>query len=221
MSPMTTDDDRHGTPSGYVAGCRERCCADAIARYECGRQWDLLNGRPRTVPAIGAQRRIHALQRLGWSAEALSRRLGHSPKWVDRVMKRSTIRRATHELIVSLYDELSMTLGPSDRTRRRAEQKGWLPPLAYDDDRIDDPNYRPSRRVVVPKDVDQAVIERVLSGERLRTTAAEKREIMRRWLASGRSERQLCQQFGWKEGRYTGRSVGTEAQPETPEQEAS
>jgi WhiB family redox-sensing transcriptional regulator len=28
----------HGTPSGYVAGCRQACCRDANARYKAGRR---------------------------------------------------------------------------------------------------------------------------------------------------------------------------------------
>jgi hypothetical protein len=38
--PLTPDDPRHGTPKGYRAGCKQRCCMDAQAAYnrEVGRR---------------------------------------------------------------------------------------------------------------------------------------------------------------------------------------
>jgi hypothetical protein len=30
--PMTPNDERHGTPTGYQAGCRDRCCRTAASR---------------------------------------------------------------------------------------------------------------------------------------------------------------------------------------------
>ena len=45
----------------------------------------------------------------------------------------------------------------------------------------------------------------ILAGEKLPTTTAERREIMRRWLASGRTESSLCERMGWKASRYTPR----------------
>lgn len=136
-------DPRHGRPAGYVAGCREWCCTDAIARYEARRQLDILRGLPRTVPAVGAHRRIRALQRIGWPMETMSRRLGKGPQWLFRVTEETVIHRTTHDAIVRLYDDLSMTPGPSPSTRTRAKNKGWHSPLAWEDERIDDPNAEP------------------------------------------------------------------------------
>lgn len=144
---MTPDDQRHGTHAGHVAGCREQCCRDAAARYERGRQWDRLSGRPRTVPTLGARRRINALQAIGWSAEDLSARLGHSRAWLNMTVNHNrsgVMYRRNFELIDDLYRELCMTFGPSRITASRAAAKGWAPPLAWDD--IDDPNEKPGVR---------------------------------------------------------------------------
>ena len=44
-----------------------------------------------------------------------------------------------HDRIADAYDELSMRQGPSVRNRRL----GYPPPLAWDDETIDDPRARP------------------------------------------------------------------------------
>jgi hypothetical protein len=51
-----------------------------------------------------------------------------------------------------MYDDLSMRLPPEDTGQQRAQvakarnyaaRRGWLAPLWWDDDRIDDPTYEP------------------------------------------------------------------------------
>jgi hypothetical protein len=50
--------------------------------------------------------------------------------------------------------------------------------------------------------VDPVVVERLLAGEQVESTRAEKDAAMRRWKAMGRSEASLCKLHGWHEGRY-------------------
>jgi len=205
---MDAFDPRHGTRKGYAAGCREQCCRDATARYQRGRDYDKLRGLERTVPIVGAQRRVQALQRLGWSAEYMSKRLGKCRAWLQMMVKHNQsgrIYRRNHEAVAALYDELSMTLGPSRITRMRAEKAGYLPPLAWDDDRIDDPTYTPKLRQELHRshnDVDEAVVLRILNGEVLPATVAEKGEVLRRWVARGGTLKDMCRRQGWKQGRY-------------------
>lgn len=204
---MTPDDPRHGKNTGYLAGCRQQCCRDAAARKEKARRLDQLRGLDRTVPVLGAERRVHALQALGWPPRMLSAHIGMSEDWLHATIRTKSGRIYRHNFnrIVALYDEFSMKIGPSDITRRRAQLAGWAPPLAWDD--IDDKDERPkvprARNAALGRGVDEVRVQRVLSGENLPTTREEKTEIMRRWLASGRSERQLCKRMGWKEGRYS------------------
>ena len=97
------------------------------------------------VPRLGAVRRVRALQAMGWSYEAMGE---HTPgnRWLARnvvCQPGEWITRDTHDQIVALYDRLAMTHGPSAITGRRAARAGHAPPLAWDDDAIDDPAARP------------------------------------------------------------------------------
>ncbi|RRD03201.1 hypothetical protein EII34_14940 [Arachnia propionica] len=98
------------------------------------------------VDATGTRRRIQALAAIGWTLAELGDRLG---------IRRSNMRlhkpdlrhvtEGTRRAVVALYDELwdQPPAGPSgDRMRAWAASLGWVPPMAWDDDRIDDPRAR-------------------------------------------------------------------------------
>ena len=208
---MRADDPRHGTTRGFHAGCREMCCRRAIARYEKAGRLARLNGG-RAVPALGAQRRLQALMALGWSSHRIATIAGlphrnHVWRILNGQQGKPTvwIQRSTHAWVCRVYDELSMTVPTGRyvaRTKAYAERMGYLPPLAWDD--IDDPHERPRKGSDHRHngDVDEVVVSRVLAGENLPTTRAEKDEIVRRWKARGGSERALCERMGWKSARY-------------------
>ena len=134
---------RHGTMSAYTrAGCR---CADAreAKRLYVKRQ---RVGRPeiRRVDATGARRRIRALMALGHTMTVIGRTAGITPDCVSQVAnQRRWLAPATHAKIVAAYDRLSMVVGGSPRIRRYARDRGWPPPLAWEDGTIDDPAARP------------------------------------------------------------------------------
>jgi hypothetical protein len=97
------------------------------------------------VPAIGARRRIQALLALGWTHAHITERMdgvGQTSQ-VALHQRGNWISRATHDAIVAAYEELGMTPGPSDLSRRRARARGYAPPLAWDEDGIDDPKAVP------------------------------------------------------------------------------
>lgn len=213
---MTPDDPRHGTTRGYHAGCHEACCRRAMARYEKAGRLARLNGG-RAVPALGAQRRLQALMRLGWSSHRIAAEAGlphrnHVWRIIHGQKGRPTvwIQRSTHAWVCEVYERLSMTVPEGHyvtRTRDFAEQQGWAPPLAWDD--IDDPAERPAGHRTQPRrktDVDEVVVQRLLDGQRVDCTTAERNEAMRRWKKAGKPERDLCQRLGWHDGRY-GREV--------------
>lgn len=198
---MSPDDPRHGKNAGYVNGCRCDRCRKAHARESKTRA---LHPRP-LLPAAGTRRRLQALHRLGWSGAELSRRAGRSQFWVQQVLLQEKVQQTTADVVRAMYDDLSMTWNTSvsaGRTAAAARSKGWAPPLAWDEGEIDDPDARPYAEHT-GVDVDEVVVERVLSGEwRLPTTRAEKVEISRRWYASGRSLGELNRATGWKPERY-------------------
>lgn len=125
-----------------------RVTKDVAARV-LALQLDLADGA--RVPAHGSVLRVRALVALGWSQSKLAARLG-----IDRGnfhltgTMYTTARTAT--AVRTLYAELSMTRPPetnqreriaASRSRNYAANLGWLPPLALDDDRLDDPGYEP------------------------------------------------------------------------------
>lgn len=100
------------------------------------------------IAATGSRRRLRALLAIGWPRRELYERLGMNPemlalnKLIAGSQPKVTVARARQ--IGRLYDELSGKPGPDDRERERARRRGWFPPLAWDDDTIDDPNAQPS-----------------------------------------------------------------------------
>jgi DNA-binding transcriptional MerR regulator len=97
---------------------------------------------PSRVPIIGAQRRVRALCRLGWTIpmqEAFSGVQVSSALYDRRV----TVTQEVREAIERMYHELGRKEGPSRSSRLRAEAKGWPGPAAWDEDTIDDPDAIP------------------------------------------------------------------------------
>lgn len=213
---MTTVDDpqhgRHVTYYHHLTAGTEPCrpCRDAAARYERGRQLDILNGNDRMVPKTGAVRRLRALQAIGWPRRDLSRRAGYTSDALTGILngRRTTIRRITHDIVNDLYDELSMTPGPSQRTRAIALDAGWAPPLAWEGLDIDDPATIPDlgNHDDVDTDIDQVVIERILAGDPTpaRTaTPTERHLVVTAWPnRTGRTYKDLARLTGWEPSRY-------------------
>ncbi len=144
-------------------GCRCDECAEAARLY-----LKRLRGKrtePAHVPSCGTQRRLQALHRIGWSWLALSDHLNSTDKWPSLLANRPppTVTRATEREIRDLYDRLSLTPGPSARARTWAAKRDWAPPLAWDDDSIDDPDATPN---VGGSDtsVDHVLVARALAG---------------------------------------------------------
>lgn len=138
------DDPRHGTTNGYQLGCHEVCCraahTAAMRRY---RKQRYIAGRTRIDPT-GTQRRIRALMRMGWRGDDLADAAGWHNRSVARdILRNKYVERRTAARIAAVYDRLAMRPGPSGKTARHAERAGWPPPLAWDDDTIDDPTVAP------------------------------------------------------------------------------
>jgi hypothetical protein len=110
-----------------------------------------INGQ--TCDACGSRRRLRALVALGHSATSLAAELGMSPPRVRRLLAGHTqsVGLPLYTRVCDLYRRMWDQL-PRERTgreraianaaRNRARAANWLPPMALDDDRIDDPAYR-------------------------------------------------------------------------------
>lgn len=189
---MTPDDPRHGSVAGYVAGCRAKCCRQPAWYYEKRRRHDHASHRPRQIPSVGTVRRVQALVAIGWPTRELAERLGVHAKIIQRLIGQEIVLRTTAKKITALYDELSMTPGPSDISRRRAKARGWAPPLAWDD--IDDPNEQPNEPKPDREAVDEVLVQRALNGQKVKANRAERAEIIRRWTGS---HKQLIETQRW------------------------
>jgi hypothetical protein len=89
------------------------------------------------VPAVGARRRITALLALGWRHEDITAAAGGVRSAVVLHQVGDLVSRSTHDALCQAYAALSMTAGPSERTRRAAVAAGYAPPLAWEDTQID------------------------------------------------------------------------------------
>lgn len=136
--------------------------AQQIAESEC-------------TPGTGTIRRLRALVALGYTPQCLSRRLrvlaSRVQYWLHSAPHRLPL--TVRDAVIELYDQLSMQL-PDDpaspRARAEARALGWAPPLAWDDETIDDPAVAPQGlRDTEPSkpaadEVDWAIVLRACHG---------------------------------------------------------
>ncbi|GHG97420.1 hypothetical protein ACFORH_42790 [Amycolatopsis roodepoortensis] len=105
------------------------------------------------VDGTGTRRRLQALCALGWSQTVLGRRLGLSQQNLSALINGGGVRWTRSRQVTQLYDEM-WNQKPAEDTaiqrrdvaavRRNAVRRGWAPPMAWDDDAIDDPAARPA-----------------------------------------------------------------------------
>lgn len=116
------------------------------SHYQAKRtKWIRANLWQGPIPITGTSRRLQALCAIGWPQAELSRRTGIPRCTISHLIRadieRTSRRNAT--LVHDVFDRLCMTPGPSQWQRQRARASGWAPPLAWDDDTIDDPTAKP------------------------------------------------------------------------------
>jgi hypothetical protein len=100
-----------------------------------------------TIESSGTLRRLQALSMMGWAMPDLARHHGRiSGVTLNGLLReeRPMVQARTARAVAVLYDELAMLHGPSPAARQRAIEHGWWPPLAWDDDKIDEPATIPT-----------------------------------------------------------------------------
>lgn len=152
------------------------------------------------VPAVGARRRIEALLAIGWRHTDITARMpGRHVSSVVLHQAGHLIARATHDAVTAAYDALSMTPGPSDITRARAARLGYVPPLGWDDDTIDDPTAVPQHDATAPPGadvVDHTAVDLTLAGVRLTLTRAERHIALAQLVNEGLSDAAIAERLG-------------------------
>lgn len=148
------------------------------------------------IDATGTRRRLQALVAMGWSGAELMRRIGIIGTDFPKILGRDQILVRTERKIRALYDRLWDVPPPSStrweratitRALQFAAARDWVPPMAWDDDTIDDPATQPARVPRRPRsaplagadasDMDQFGAERT---HQSRTAAPVDRRIDRR-----------------------------------------
>ena len=98
------------------------------------------------VDSIGTRRRVQALMALGWHLTAIAADAGVPPCTIRRILDGADVCiAATRRKVAATYDRLWNRTPPTTRShldsraRNLARRSGWPPPMAWDDDTIDDP----------------------------------------------------------------------------------
>lgn len=140
----------------------------------------------RNIDSTGTKRRIQALVAIGWSLARIGQHIGISPTNMSTFMQADQCSVAKAKAVRELYDQLwnkpqvgtdQRSRISANRARNYANARGWAPPLAWDDDAIDDPAAAPD------------LGERTL----LRDTIAEDVEYLHR---TGASRDEITQRLG-------------------------
>jgi hypothetical protein len=131
-----------------AAGEREWIGADteaAILSYKTP-PLTALTDRSR-IEGIGTHRRIRALQAIGWSLRDIAERVGCTGSNIGEVLRHDRVRAKTARAISEVYEDLWNKPAPEGYRRTKsliaARANGWAPPLAWNDDEIDDPDATP------------------------------------------------------------------------------
>ena len=99
----------------------------------------------RGVSSVGLRRRMQALAWMGWPAREVAARTG-IPRATLQTLALRTRQPSVrlHRRVVAVYEQLAHLPGPSQVAAGKARASGFAPPLAWDDDTIDDPRARPN-----------------------------------------------------------------------------
>jgi hypothetical protein len=167
---------------------------------------DQANRAPHShVGATGTRRRLQALIAVGWPHDELAARLGRSSAGLRRSMLSDSVTAQTAQDVSALYEQLWNVRPPQSTDQRAADdarafaaERGWLPPLAWDDiDTDPDPRHH-AEGVETDAGLDEIAIERALAGDDVRLehlTPAEQEEVVRRLTERGTSIHDIAQQL--------------------------
>ncbi len=113
------------------------------------------------VDPTGTVRRLQALIAGGYTLTWLGEQLGIAVSNMGHVMGGRPVRASTARRVAALYERTSHLPGPSVRSRKRAQGRGWAPPLAWDEDTIDDPAACPATGADATVVLDPVLLDRI------------------------------------------------------------
>jgi hypothetical protein len=199
----------HGTYAAYDCdGCRCLPCAVAQSRWKAA--WKAGTVRERnTAPVHGTRRRLQALTAMGWSPPELGVLTGLNDQVILRLRAANDARTVlfqTRDAVTAVYDDIWATRSTGRhqlRMRNLARRHGWLPPLAWDDDSIDDPAATPNLGTAPAVDLDEVAIREAIAGRRVPLTRAERREAVTRMTDARYSAQEIAARLGTYQRQVT------------------
>ena len=197
---------KHGTLNTYKAGCRCEDCRWANARYDKQRRYERLQGHTRLIDATGTRRRLLALGVMRWPRDNLAARLGKDPRQIRLFITTLHVRATTADKVTALYDELAMIPGPGHRNVEVwARRRGGYPPLAWDDETIDDPKAKPQGLYETPKLMhDEVAVQRAVDGDTsVHLSSADRAEAIAILHSRGLTARAIAERMGLQERSVT------------------
>jgi transcriptional regulator with XRE-family HTH domain len=196
---------RHGTQRGYkTRGCRCELCRAAVTRAEKAYRLNRMHNGDREIDATGTRRRILALGTIGWSQREIAAQSGLTQRTIGRLATAvvTSVHTDTAAAIRTTFARLEMTPGPGGmHVTRAAINSGGLPPLAWDEDSIDDPDATPAT-CDVPTGIDPVVVARLVSGVRVDARPSEQTEALRVLSEQGMTDTEIAERL-----RVTERTV--------------
>ena len=152
------------------------------------------------VPNIGTRRRIQALQVLGHSARDIGDAAGVTQSVVHNIISQAGdwISARNRTAILAAYATLWNQPGTSRKTATLASRKGWAPPLAWDDETIDDPAATPQHQAIAgASTLDDSAIDRRCNGDHsVPLTNDERRAVVARLHAAGLNDKEIMRRTG-------------------------
>jgi hypothetical protein len=146
----------------------------------------------RLIDGTGTQRRLHALIAIGWPKAQLAYQLSGGRALQIRPGL-VTVRNAAK--VQALYEQLWRTSGPSAAARRYAAERGWPPPLFWDDELIDDPTYQGEQEFT------NDFINATKYPDTVRTRFADALPVVAQLSAKGKSAQQIAEHLGCSQRR--------------------
>jgi hypothetical protein len=216
----------------------QRISSGAVRTVLQSTAWAISRAKPEPMrsasfrDSTGTRRRVQALACLGYSYAAQAdlvetvtgRRVTNDA--VSHWMTNPMVTHAVAEDVARVYEKYAMVPRDLDNTvARRSRKKGWAPPLAWDDDTIDDPKAKPDFGNVQGLELpDEAAIAMAMSGQRHKIgrplNNAEKRIAIERAFELGLSDSRTAELIGIRRGsvcatrvRMRWRAEEAEAEP--------
>jgi len=100
---------------------------------------------PGHVSALGTIRRIQALTAIGYPLQTQGRLARINPDKPRHILEQQQTDAETAQAITKLFTRIQLTPAPPSRqatqARNTARRNGWLPPLCWDEDKMDDATH--------------------------------------------------------------------------------